>query len=70
MRERAEAHKFFRTGRVFAMLWSEAASATMARNGTETSGITIGKFGEGIYSQIRRFIVVRVNRDRHFVYAL
>lgn len=43
---------------------------TMARNGTETSGITIGKFGEGIYSQIRRFIVVRVNRDRHFVYAL
>ncbi|KAH6644151.1 hypothetical protein C7974DRAFT_407853 [Boeremia exigua] len=70
VRERAEAHRFFKTGRVFAMLWSEAASENLARNGTETTGITICRFGQSVYSQIRRFVVVRVNRDRHFVYAL
>lgn len=70
VRENAEAHRFFKTGRVFAMLWSEAASENVARNGAETTGVTIGRFGQSIYSQIRRFIVVRVNRERHFVYAL
>jgi hypothetical protein len=71
MRTRAEAHTFFVKGRVFAMLWAETASATMkqARIGTENTAITIGRFGEQVYSQIRRFVVVKVNRDGHFVYA-
>jgi hypothetical protein len=71
MRTRAEAHRFFVKGRVFAMLWAETASATMqlARGGTENTAITIGRFGERVYSQIRRFVVVKVNRARHFVYA-
>jgi hypothetical protein len=71
MRTRAEASRFFVKGRVFAMLWAETASATMqvARHGTENTAITIGRFGERVYSQIRRFVVVKVNKDRHFVYA-
>lgn len=72
MRTRAEANQFFKTGRVFAMLWAEAASETMARRngGTENTAITIGRFGQGVFSQIRRFVVVQVNREAHFVYAL
>jgi hypothetical protein len=71
MRTKAEAHRFFVKGRVFAMLWAETASATMqlARHGTENTAITVGRFGEMVYSQIRRFVVVKVNRERHFVYA-
>lgn len=71
MRTKGTAHSFFIKGRVFSMLWSETASATMqvARAGTENSAITVGRFGQGIYSQIRRFIVMKVNRERHFVYA-
>jgi hypothetical protein len=69
MRTQAEAHSFFVQGRVFAMLWAETASATMVRNGTENTAITVGRFGESVYSQIRRFVVMKVNRDRHFVYA-
>jgi hypothetical protein len=52
------------------MLWTETASQTLtARNGTENTNITTGKYGENIFSQIRRFVVVDVNRERHFVYA-
>jgi hypothetical protein len=71
MRSRAEANRFFVKGRVFAMLWAETASNTMqqARHGTENTAITIGRFGEVVYSQIRRFVIVKVNRDRHFVHA-
>ncbi|KAF1930299.1 uncharacterized protein M421DRAFT_418617 [Didymella exigua CBS 183.55] len=69
VRERREAHEFFKTGRVFAMLWAESASATMIRGGTENTAVTIGRFQEEVYSQIRRFVVVKVNRQRHFIYA-
>jgi hypothetical protein len=71
MRTRAEASRFFVKGRVFAMLWAETASATMqqARRGTENTAITTGRFGEQVFSQIRRFVVVKANKDRHFVYA-
>jgi hypothetical protein len=71
MRSRAEASRFFVKGRVFAMLWAETASATImqARHGTENTAITVGQLGEKIYSQIRRFVVVKVNREHHFVYA-
>jgi hypothetical protein len=71
MRTRGEANRFFVKGRVFAMLWAETASATIqqARRGTENTAITTGRFGEQVFSQIRRFVVVRANKDRHFVYA-
>jgi hypothetical protein len=49
------------------MLWSEAASENQARAGTENTGVTVGRFQQGIFSQIRRFAVVAVKRG--FVYA-
>jgi hypothetical protein len=71
MRTRAEASKFFVKGRVFAMLWTETAGATMqqARHGMENPAVTTGRFGEQMISQLRRFVVVKVNRSAHFVYA-
>jgi hypothetical protein len=71
MRTRAEASKFFVKGRVFAMLWAETASATMhqGRRGTENTAITVGRFGQQVYSQIRRFVVVKADKDRHFVHT-
>jgi hypothetical protein len=69
MRTKGDAHRFFVQGRVFAMLWAETASPTMVRNGTENTAVTVGRFGESVYSQIRRFVVMKVNRKSHFVYA-
>ncbi|KAF9696681.1 hypothetical protein EKO04_005267 [Ascochyta lentis] len=72
MRTRAEAHRFFQKGRVLAMLYAETQSETSARNfknGTDNTAITVGRFGQGVYSQIRRFVIVRVNRAEHFFYA-
>jgi hypothetical protein len=69
VRTAKEAHDFFRRGRVFAMLWAETASETLTRNATENTSITVGRFHENVFSQIRRFVVVDVNRGRHFVYA-
>ncbi|KAH7091468.1 hypothetical protein FB567DRAFT_436283 [Paraphoma chrysanthemicola] len=51
------------------MLWAETASPTMVRNGTDVTAVTVGRFGENVYSQIRRFVVMQVNRQKHFVYA-
>jgi hypothetical protein len=75
MRRDHEAHQFFKKGRVFSILWSEPASETRTghRNEddmfTEKSAFTIGKHGEAIHQQIRRFVIVRVKRQQHFVYA-
>ncbi|KAH6259016.1 hypothetical protein HBI42_096730 [Parastagonospora nodorum] len=71
VRTAAEAHSFFVKGRVFAMLWSETAGATanLARNGTENTAITVGLFNQQVFSQIRRFVIMEVNREKHFVYA-
>jgi hypothetical protein len=77
MRTGSEAHDFFKKGRVFSMLWSEAASETRAglRNEDEMytekrfdDAITIGRFGEPVYQQIRRFVIMHVKRREH-VYA-
>ncbi|KAF2625112.1 hypothetical protein BU25DRAFT_346542 [Macroventuria anomochaeta] len=53
------------------MLWAEAANETALRNSavTDNTAITIGRFGERVFSQIRRFVVVRVNRQSHYVHA-
>ncbi|KAH8727746.1 hypothetical protein GQ44DRAFT_702912 [Phaeosphaeriaceae sp. PMI808] len=78
VRTRAEAYDFFRQGRVFAMLWAEVAGTSLGnRNGTENSRLTAypspaiidGRFGENVHCNIRRFVVVRVNRHQHFVEA-
>ncbi|KAF1958042.1 kinase-like protein [Byssothecium circinans] len=59
MRTRVEAPKFFVVGRVFAMLYTQP-SADLAGLGSDSP--TIVKFGEAVYSQIRRFVVVSVRR--------
>jgi hypothetical protein len=61
------------TFEVFAVLWSETAGN--AGNGSSimssiSSTITMGRYGEMVHSQIRRFVVVKVNRMQHFVLAL
>lgn len=61
------------------MLYSEAASERIPpKNPTDNSKITAqidqnpamipGRWGETIYSQIRRFVVIRVHKN-HFVEA-
>jgi hypothetical protein len=78
MRTGSEAHQFFKRGRVFSMLWAESASETAARqtapNGDWTigefrPGYSQGRFGEVVYSNIRRFVIMKVKRKHHFVYA-
>ncbi|KAH7409818.1 hypothetical protein DE146DRAFT_327486 [Phaeosphaeria sp. MPI-PUGE-AT-0046c] len=78
VRTNAEEYQFFQKGRVLAMLWSEPAGETAIRAGTTdnsrytahpNSGIVEGRFGQKIYCQIRRFVVIRVNRQQHFVEA-
>ena len=66
MRSGREAHQFFKRGRVFATLYSEATSGT-ARPGRYDDAYTTVRFGESVYTQIRRFVVVSVRQ--YFVYA-
>lgn len=61
MRTQYEAHHFFKKGRVFAVLWAEAASETAARqaNGGDedddgtirqyNDAYTVGRFGQAVY---------------------
>jgi hypothetical protein len=57
-----EAYNFFKKGRVFALLWSESEHEIGARLASDDSAIKV-------YTSIRRFVAVEVNRGRHFVYA-
>lgn len=66
MRTGIQARDFFRLGRVFAMLYSETASAT-ARIVDDDDAFTVVRLGEHVHTQIRRFVVVKVKRN--FVYA-
>ncbi|KAK3712227.1 hypothetical protein LTR37_009089 [Vermiconidia calcicola] len=56
--------KFFVEGKVFLTLWAEpagtsASGAASAYTKITGSGISTGRFGEHVYSKIRRFVVVR-----------
>ena len=66
MRTGAEARDFFVVGRVFAMLYSEAAGGT-AQAQLNDDAYTLVRFNEVVHTNIRRFVVVE---DKHgFVYA-
>lgn len=65
---------------MFAILWSRLANEsfhklnfTPSENSIDTahpdSGVYEGRFGGKIYTQIRRFVVLWVNRHQHFVEA-
>lgn len=50
------------------MLYSEAASEQLARRqNNDNDAITVVRFNQSVYSQIRRFVIVEVRRG--FVYA-
>ncbi|KAJ4311102.1 hypothetical protein N0V94_008118 [Neodidymelliopsis sp. IMI 364377] len=66
MRTGAEAREFFGLGRVFSMVYVEAASAT-AVVAPDDEAFTVVRYGSRSYTQIRRFVVVSVRRG--FVHA-
>lgn len=66
MRSGRDARQFFVEGRVFAMLYSEAAGQTATPDPGD-GAYTVVRFGESAYTNIRRFVVVEVKRG--FVYA-
>jgi hypothetical protein len=51
------------------MLWSEPAGAKADDDDLWSETVHVGKFGEPIHQQIRRFVIVHVKRRDHFVYA-
>ncbi|KAJ5129901.1 uncharacterized protein N7515_005940 [Penicillium bovifimosum] len=59
-----QASKYFKVGKVFAMLWHENAGSngTILSEKAQASPFTKGKFQEPIYSSIRRMIVVKEQR--------
>ncbi|KAF1958045.1 hypothetical protein CC80DRAFT_534516 [Byssothecium circinans] len=68
MRTGQEAREFFRIGRVFSMLYTEAASGqTSANAAADNDAFTVVRFDGLAHTQIRRFVIVKVMRG--FVYA-
>jgi hypothetical protein len=61
MRTGSEAHDFFVLGRVFAMLYTEAASGT-SRPRLNDDAYTVVRFNGMVHTNIRRFVVVQVRR--------
>ena len=66
MRTGGEARDFFVVGRVFAMLYSEAAGGT-AQPQPYDDAYTVVRFNERVHTNIRRFVVLEDNHG--FVYA-
>ncbi|KAK5123695.1 hypothetical protein LTR85_002331 [Meristemomyces frigidus] len=67
-RMREQPQRFFIVGRVFLVLWTEPAGETATlitsrepndRPARVDPGMTVGRFGERVYSKVRRFVVVR-----------
>ena len=54
--------KFFKVGRVFAVLWSEPAGENV--DWSDEDEYEIVRYGEKVFTKIRRFVVVREG-DRH-----
>ncbi|KAF2015629.1 hypothetical protein BU24DRAFT_182213 [Aaosphaeria arxii CBS 175.79] len=57
---------FFTVGRMFATLFTEAYGSTAT---SYNDSVSFVKFGEQVYTQIRRFIVVRAPRRNGHCYA-
>jgi hypothetical protein len=59
MRTGTEAFEFFVVGKVFAMLYSEAAGETAQANPNDDA-YTVVRFHGRVYTNIRRFVVLEV----------
>jgi hypothetical protein len=57
-----EPKRFFKVGRVFAVLWSEPAGENV--DWSDEDDYEIVRYGEKVFTKIRRFVVVREG-DRH-----
>jgi hypothetical protein len=66
MRTGREASEFFKIGRVFAMLYTEPSSGS-GKVGLNDDDFTVVRFGESVFTQIRRFVIVSVRKN--FVHA-
>ena len=58
-RRREQARKFFTTGKVFLVLWVEPAGESNTLVTSYEPGTSLGRFGERVFSKVRRFIVIR-----------
>lgn len=59
-RKRPSPRQFFKVGKVFMVLWAEPAGVDTATIiSTQTRGMSVGRYGEAVYSSVRRFVVVR-----------
>ena len=58
---RSTPRKFFTVGKVFMVLWSEPAGQTLVTGGVSTRrpGTAEGRYGEMVFSKVRRFVVIR-----------
>jgi hypothetical protein len=56
-RKRDQPKKFFTVGKVFLVLWVEPMGESLMTN--FVPGESVGRFGERVYSKVRRFIVIR-----------
>lgn len=58
---RTSPRRFFTVGKVFMILWSEPAGSTLVTEGVSarTPGTTRGRYGEPVFSKVRRFVVIR-----------
>lgn len=58
-RRREQPRKFFMVGKVFRVLWSEPAGESNTLVTALEPGTSVGRFGEPVYSKVRRFVVIR-----------
>lgn len=56
-RKRSQPRKFFTVGKVFIVLWVEPAGGSLVTS--YERGTSLGKFGELVFSKVRRFVVIR-----------
>lgn len=66
-RIRSDPRRFFKVGRVFMLLWVEPAGeqGTRVTDGISTRrpGTTRGRYGEEVFSKVRRFVVIRESHN-------
>ncbi|KAK4561247.1 hypothetical protein LTR86_004564 [Recurvomyces mirabilis] len=60
--------QFFTVGRVFSVCWSEPASDTttintLVQNDRSDPGLSANRFGESIFSKVRKFVIIREGKD-------
>lgn len=61
-RRRAHPTRFFTRGKVFWLLWSEPAGDTQNDITQTTAAVTVGRYGERVFSKVRLFVVILEGR--------